>query len=327
MLADIFPTGYHATSLAQVGPGETVTVMGAGPVGLMAAYSSIIKGAAQVFVVDKVPHRLALAEKIGAIPVNLSDGDVAEQIRDQTGGDGSDKGIDAVGFQATADEGEEQPAVVLNTLVEVVRATGMLGVVGLYVPSDPGAPNEEAGRGELLFKVGKFFEKGLRMGSGQANVKADNRHLRDLDIAGRAGPSRASWSPRSCRWIRRPRPTSASTSARRVTPRSCCTRRDEQMTAQARTRRPRPQALAGAYLAELIGTFVFVFSGTATVLAVHNLSHTTAGFTSVGDIAISLAFAFGVLAVVYTTAAISGAHLNPGGHDRSGGHRGVPVAR
>lgn len=99
------------------------------------------------------------------------------------------------------------------------------------------------------------------------------------------------------------------------------------MTAQARTRRPRPQALAGAYLAELIGTFVFVFSGTATVLAVHNLSHTTAGFTSVGDIAISLAFAFGVLAVVYTTAAISGAHLNRGGHDRSGGHRGVPVAR
>lgn len=102
MLADIFPTGYHATSLAQVGPGETVTVMGAGPVGLMAAYSSIIKGAAKVFVVDRVPHRLALAEKIGAIPVNLSDGDVAEQVRDQTGGDGSDKGIDAVGFQATA---------------------------------------------------------------------------------------------------------------------------------------------------------------------------------------------------------------------------------
>lgn len=189
MLADIFPTGYHATALAQVGPGETVTVMGAGPVGLMAAYSSIIKGAAKTFVVDKVPHRLALAEKIGAIPVNLGDGDVAEQIREQTDGDGSDKGIDAVGFQATAEGDEEQPAIVLNTLVETVRATGMLGVVGLYVPSDPGAPSEEAKRGELLFKVGKFFEKGLRMGSGQANVKAYNRHLRDLIIAGRAKPS------------------------------------------------------------------------------------------------------------------------------------------
>jgi glutathione-independent formaldehyde dehydrogenase len=189
MLADIFPTGYHATSLAQVSPGETVTVMGAGPVGLMAAYSSIIKGAAKTFVVDKVAHRLALAKQIGAIPVNLGDGDVAEQIREQTDGDGSDKGIDAVGFQATAEGDEEQPAIVLNTLVETVRAAGMLGVVGLYVPSDPGAPSEEAKRGELLFKVGKFFEKGLRMGSGQANVKAYNRHLRDLIIAGRAKPS------------------------------------------------------------------------------------------------------------------------------------------
>jgi len=189
MLADIFPTGYHATSLAQVGPGETVTVMGAGPVGLMAAYSAMIKGAAKVFVVDRVPSRLALAEKIGAIAVSLSDGDVAEQIRDQTDGDGSDKGVDAVGFQATVSDGEEQPAAVLNTLVDAVRATGMLGVVGLYVPSDPHAASEEAGRGELLFKVGTFFEKGLRMGSGQANVKAYNRHLRDLIIAGRAEPS------------------------------------------------------------------------------------------------------------------------------------------
>jgi glutathione-independent formaldehyde dehydrogenase len=184
MLADIFPTGYHAAVLAEASPGETVTVMGAGPVGLMAAYSSLVKGAAKVFVVDKVPNRLALAEQIGAIPINLTDGDVVEQVREQTNGDGSDKGIDAVGFQATVEGDEEQPAIVLNTLVETVRATGMLGVVGLYVPSDPGAPNAE-----LLFKVGKFFEKGLRMGSGQANVKAYNQQLRDLIIAGRAKPS------------------------------------------------------------------------------------------------------------------------------------------
>ncbi|HEX7353965.1 MAG TPA: glutathione-independent formaldehyde dehydrogenase [Mycobacteriales bacterium] len=189
MLADIFPTGYHATALAQVGPGESVTVMGAGPVGLMAAYSALIKGAAQVFVVDRVESRLKLAERIGAIPIDLGDGDVGDQIRDRTDGNGSDKGIDAVGFQATVEGGEEQPAVVLNTLVDAVRATGMLGVVGLYVPSDPGADSEEAGRGELLFRVGKFFEKGLRMGTGQANVKAYNQQLRDLIIQGRAEPS------------------------------------------------------------------------------------------------------------------------------------------
>ena len=79
--------------------------------------------------------------------------------------------------------------MVLNQLIQTVRATGWIGVVGLYVPGDPGAPTEEAGRGELLVQFGKLFEKGLRIGTGQANVKSYNRHLRDLIIAGRAEPS------------------------------------------------------------------------------------------------------------------------------------------
>ncbi|MTE20124.1 alcohol dehydrogenase catalytic domain-containing protein [Streptomyces sp. TRM43335] len=189
LLADIFPTGYHATELAQVSPGETVCVFGAGPVGLMAAYSSVLRGASRVFVVDRQPDRLRLAGRIGATPIDYTEGDAAEQIKEHTAGEGTDKGIDAVGYQATVREGEEQPAMVLNTLVEAVRPTGMLGVVGLYVPSDPGGPSESARKGELLFKIGRFFEKGLRMGTGQANVKAYNRHLRDLIIAGRATPS------------------------------------------------------------------------------------------------------------------------------------------
>ncbi|MEU8352935.1 glutathione-independent formaldehyde dehydrogenase [Streptomyces sp. NPDC048845] len=188
LLADIFPTGYHATELAQVSPGETVSVFGAGPVGLMAAYSALLRGASRVFVVDRQPDRLRLAEEIGAIPVDFGQGDAAEQIKDRTGGEGTDKGIDAVGYQATAREGEEQPAIVLNGLVESVRPTGMLGVVGLYLPADPGGPTEHAKKGELLFRIGKFFEKGLRMGTGQANVKAYNRKLRDLIVAGRASP-------------------------------------------------------------------------------------------------------------------------------------------
>lgn len=189
MLADIFPTGYHATELADVSPGETVAVFGGGPVGLMAAYSSIIRGAAKVFVVDKVTDRLNLAKNIGAIAIDYSQGDPVEQIKDQTDGDGAHKGIDAVGYQATAKEGEEQPASVLNQLLDTVRATGMIGVVGLYVTSDPGASNDDAKNGRLAFDVGRFFEKGLRMGLGQANVKAYNAYLRDLIIAGRAEPS------------------------------------------------------------------------------------------------------------------------------------------
>lgn len=189
LLADIFPTGYHATELAQVSPGESVCVFGAGPVGLMAAYSAMLRGASRVFVVDRQPDRLRLAERIGATAIDYTKANAAEQIKEQTGGEGTDKGIDAVGYQATVPSGEEQPATVLNTLIESVRATGMLGVVGLYVPADPGGPTEAAKHGQLQFDTGRFFEKGLRMGTGQANVKAYNRQLRDMIIAGRAEPS------------------------------------------------------------------------------------------------------------------------------------------
>jgi glutathione-independent formaldehyde dehydrogenase len=189
LLSDIFPTGWHATVLADVQPGETVAIYGAGPVGLMAAYSAIIKGAERVFVIDKVQNRLDLAEQLGAIPVNFDEVDPVEYVNEQTEG-GSDKGIDAVGYQATVSGGdEEQPAIVLNQLVETVRPTGRLGVVGLYVPEDPDAPTEEAAEGRLLFEVGRFFEKGQSMGTGQANVKRYNRELRDLITAGRAKPS------------------------------------------------------------------------------------------------------------------------------------------
>jgi len=190
LLADIFPTGYHGCELADVRPGETVAVYGAGPVGLMAAYSARLRGASQVFVVDRVPERLAKAEEIGAVPIDFTAADPAEQIRDRTNGEGSDKGVDAVGYQAQGHGTDgEQPAAVLNALVQTVRPTGALGVPGLYVPADPGAPDENAGKGMLLVAIGKLFEKGLRVGTGQANVKRYNRQLRDMIARGRAKPS------------------------------------------------------------------------------------------------------------------------------------------
>lgn len=190
LLADIFPTGYHGCELAQVSPGETVAVYGAGPVGLMAAYSALLRGASRVFVVDRVPERLQKAEQIGATPVNFQRGDAPGQIKDQLGGEGADKGVDAVGYQAMARQGErEEPAAVLNSLVDTVRATGMLGVPGLYVPTDPGGVDQQASRGILSMSFGRLFEKGLRLGTGQCNVKRYNRQLRDLITAGRAKPS------------------------------------------------------------------------------------------------------------------------------------------
>jgi glutathione-independent formaldehyde dehydrogenase len=100
MLADIFPSGYQATELAGVQPGESVVVYGAGPVGLVAAYSAIIKGASRVMVVDRLPDRLRLVQKIGAIPVDDSKGSPIEQVLDLTGGEGADKGCECVGYHA-----------------------------------------------------------------------------------------------------------------------------------------------------------------------------------------------------------------------------------
>ncbi|MFC9469590.1 glutathione-independent formaldehyde dehydrogenase [Streptomyces coelicoflavus] len=190
LLADIFPTGYHGCELADVRPGESVAVYGAGPVGLMAAYSALLRGAKKVFVVDRVPERLRKAEEIGAVPVDFSAGDPVEQIKEQTGGAGTDKGVDAVGYQATAGgTDKEEPATVLNSLVNTVRPTGALGVPGLYVPADPGGPDEQAKQGMLLVAIGRLFEKGLRVGTGQCNVKRYNRQLRDMIVEGRARPS------------------------------------------------------------------------------------------------------------------------------------------
>src|SRR5258708_35306334 len=69
MLSDIFPTGWHATELASVKAGDSVVVYGAGPVGIMAAYSAVLKGARQIMIVDRHPDRLRLAEQIGVIPI------------------------------------------------------------------------------------------------------------------------------------------------------------------------------------------------------------------------------------------------------------------
>jgi glutathione-independent formaldehyde dehydrogenase len=196
LLADIFPTGYHGAELAGVKPGESVVVFGAGPVGLMAAYSCLIRGAAEVYSVDHVKERLDKAEEIGAIPINYDEADPVQQIKNRRGGLGTDKGIDAVGYQATSagssaagGEQDEVPNIVLNQLIDAVAPTGALGIPGLYVPSDPGGVDENAKKGALSINFGRLFEKGLRLGTGQCNVKQYNAHLRDLITAGRAKPS------------------------------------------------------------------------------------------------------------------------------------------
>lgn len=189
MLSDIFPTGYHGAEMADVRPGDTVAVFGAGPVGIMAAYSSMIRGASVVYVVDKLPDRLKLVEQIGCVPIDYSKGDPADQIMEMRGGDGVQKSIEAVGYQAHAPSGDELPMATLEGCVKVTNAAGRIGCVGLYVVGDPSSPAEMGDQGVYPFSMGAFWMKGLSLGTGQANVKQYNRHLRDLIVAGRAIPS------------------------------------------------------------------------------------------------------------------------------------------
>ncbi|KFY90552.1 hypothetical protein V500_05112 [Pseudogymnoascus sp. VKM F-4518 (FW-2643)] len=189
LLADIFPTGWHGIELSGFKPGETVAVFGAGPVGLMAAYSGIIRGASSVFVVDRVPERLQAAKNIGCIPVDFTKGDAVDQIIKLNNGE-VDRSVDAVGYQAVDKSGSsEAPNIIIENMIRVTRACGGLGIPGLYVPSDPGAPDSAAAKGMISLSFGKLFEKGLSLSTGQCNVKAYNRYLRDLIIAGKAKPS------------------------------------------------------------------------------------------------------------------------------------------
>ncbi|GAA4165094.1 glutathione-independent formaldehyde dehydrogenase [Gryllotalpicola daejeonensis] len=188
MLSDIFPTGFHGTELAQVSAGNTVAIWGAGPVGLMAAHSAAIRGASQVFVVDFEPDRLKLVERFGATPVDASNSDPVEAIIELTDGFGVDCGVEAVGYQAHDPAGEEHPAMVMDGLIAAVRATGRIGVVGVYEPQDPGAATDAAKEGRYAFDFGTAFTKGLSIGTGQCPVKKYNRQLRDLIIRDIATP-------------------------------------------------------------------------------------------------------------------------------------------
>jgi glutathione-independent formaldehyde dehydrogenase len=190
MLADIFPTGWHATRLANIKPGDSISIYGAGPVGLMSTISSVIQGASRIFVVDQHPDRLKLAKELGAIPIDQSKGDPVKQILEHTEGKGTDCGVEAVGYQCHDHHGHEVPNMTMNNLVNSVKATGGIGVIGVFVAQDPHAKDKLAKEGQIAFDLGTFWFKGQKMGTGQANVKTYNRKLRDLIHVGKAEPSK-----------------------------------------------------------------------------------------------------------------------------------------
>jgi len=186
MLSDILPTGFHGAISAGVGVGSVTYVAGAGPVGLAAAASAQILGSAVVMIGDFNKERLAHAEKMGFVPIDLGKHDrLGEMIADVVGVPEVDAAIDAVGFEARGHSGKEQPAVVLNQMMEITRVAGGIGIPGLYVTDDPGAKEKAAREGSLSLKFGLGWSKAQSFHTGQTPVLRYNRQLMNAILHGR----------------------------------------------------------------------------------------------------------------------------------------------
>jgi glutathione-independent formaldehyde dehydrogenase len=194
MLSDIFPTGYHGAYTAGVTTGSTVYVAGAGPVGLAAAYSAQLLGAAVVIVGDMNAERLQQARSFGCETIDLTqDASLTDMIEQIVGEPEVDAAVDAVGFEARghgADAGEA-PATVLNDMMTVARAGAALGIPGLYVTGDPGGIDENAKVGQIGVRLGLGWAKSHSFTTGQCPVKKYNRQLMNMILSGKAQIAKA----------------------------------------------------------------------------------------------------------------------------------------
>ncbi|QNL49376.1 formaldehyde dehydrogenase, glutathione-independent [Olivibacter sp. SDN3] len=181
LLSDIFPTGFHGAVTAGVAPGSIVYVAGAGLVGLACAASCHLLGAAVVIVGDMIDERLKQAKSFGCEVIDLKgDGSLADQIEAIIGLPEVDCAIDCVGFEARGhgqDSKVERPATVLNSIMEVTRAGGQLGIPGLYVTGDPGASDDAAKKGSLRIRIGLGWAKSHSLHTGQCPVMKYHRSL------------------------------------------------------------------------------------------------------------------------------------------------------
>jgi len=161
--------------------GSTVYIAGAGPVGLACASSCHLLGAACVIVGDLNKERLAQAKSFGCKTVDLTKSDtVVEQIEKILGEPFVDAAVDCVGFEARGcghNHHKEVPAQVLNTVMEITKVGGAIGIPGLYVTSDPGAVDDAAKHGNLSLRLGLGWAKSLSFATGQCPVMKYHKKL------------------------------------------------------------------------------------------------------------------------------------------------------
>ena len=190
-LSDIFPTGYMAAENCNIQKGQTVVVMGCGPVGLFSILSAFILGAGKVIAVDQVPERLAMARKFGAETIDDSNGNVHEQILQHTKGLGPDAVIDAVGLEAHGVDGTMQKITAavqskvsssnrpyaLNEAIKSCRPGGTISMPGVYMGS------------AVPIALGALMNKGLTLKTGQTHVHRYLKTLMGLIEEGRIDPT------------------------------------------------------------------------------------------------------------------------------------------
>ena len=173
----------------RVGPGSTVYIAGAGPVGRCAAASARLVGASCIIVGDQNRQRLELVKGAGFEVVDLSkDVPLADQIEAILGVREVDCGVDCVGFEAHGygpDAAKDKPEAVHNALISVVRSGGGIGIPGVYTDNDPGAPTPETKKGRLGIDFGKAWIKSQHAMWGQCPVMKYNRELMQAILWGR----------------------------------------------------------------------------------------------------------------------------------------------
>jgi threonine dehydrogenase-like Zn-dependent dehydrogenase len=190
-LSDIFATGWTALTYSGFEPGDSVAVFGAGPVGLLAAYSAILRGASRVYSVDSVPMRLEKAAAIGAVPISLNSSDATpvQQIL-QHEPNGVTRSVDCVGYEAVDYNLERQENRIILDMVNVTAQRGGLGTIGVFAApgSTEGTPRGNSSSLLIPFPVVDFFTKGLTWGAGPVDPKLMAPHLAELIRTGAARP-------------------------------------------------------------------------------------------------------------------------------------------
>lgn len=191
-LSDVFVTGWQCLDFSGFQAGDKVSVFGAGAVGLLCAYSAILRGASRVYVIDHIKSRLDKSASIGAIPVDFTaygKGGAAAQIIELEP-EGVQRTCDCVGYECVNADLEAQESYVISEAVKMTSAGGGIGVVGVYVdlPASEGTPNADTVPANISFPISSFFLKNLSIRSGVLDISGLSPILLQLVNSGKAKP-------------------------------------------------------------------------------------------------------------------------------------------